>query len=231
MTTIKSLRSYGCSFIFGTDLHDDGRDQKYPTPSQFTWPALLAKSADLNYICKARGGSGNLQILDRLLRDIRFYPQDFYVINWSWIDRFDYTDGSFDQNDRWYTLGPITEGSHAKTYFKYFHSEVKDKFTSLTYISTALDALLGAGAPFIMTYMDDLILDTRWHKPHSVRYLQKKIEPYLDTFEGTNFLDFSKDRGFEISPTLHPLEPAHEAGAQVMLPVFQERLQLGVTKK
>ena len=231
MKNIKSLRSYGCSFIFGTDLHDDGRDQEYPTPSQFTWPALLAKSADLNYICKARGGSGNLQILDKLLRDIKHYPNDFYIINWSWIDRFDYTDTQFDQNDRWYTLGPITEGSIAKTYFKYLHSEVKDKFTSLTYVSTALDALLACNANFIMTYMDDLLLDKRWHCPQSVKYLQEKVAPHLSTFEGTNFLDFSKERNFEISPTLHPLEPAHEAAAQAILPLFQERLQLGIGKE
>jgi len=226
-----NLRSYGCSFIFGTDLHDDGREQEYPTPSQFTWPALLAKSADLNYICKARGGSGNLQILDRFLRDIHHAPKDFYVINWSWIDRFDYTDGSFDQNDRWYTLGPITEGHHAKSYFKYFHSEIKDKFTSLTCISTALDALLVAGSPFIMTYMDDLILDTRWHCPLSVSYLQLKIKSHLSTFEGQNFLDFSKERNFEISPTLHPLEPAHEAAANSIMPLFQKKLQLSEAKE
>jgi hypothetical protein len=33
----------------------------------------------------------------------------------------------------------------------------------------------------------------------------------MTKFENKTFLDFSKEKGFPISETLHPLEPAHQA--------------------
>jgi len=63
------IKSFGCSFIFGNELTDDGRDTLYATSSKFTWPALLAKHYDFEYCTYARPGSGNLQILERLSSD------------------------------------------------------------------------------------------------------------------------------------------------------------------
>ena len=65
-----TLKSFGCSFIFGSDLADDGRDGPYATPSQLTWPALLAQHLGRDYQCYARPGSGNLQILNTILNQI-----------------------------------------------------------------------------------------------------------------------------------------------------------------
>ena len=63
------LKSFGCSFIFGSELHDDGYGGPHATPSQHTWPALLAKDLGYDYQCYARPGSGNLRILNEVLNN------------------------------------------------------------------------------------------------------------------------------------------------------------------
>ena len=61
------LKSFGCSFIFGSDLADGGVDG-YHTASNFTWPALLAQRFGLDYTCYAHPGTGNLRILEQVLK-------------------------------------------------------------------------------------------------------------------------------------------------------------------
>lgn len=205
------LKSFGCSFIFGTDLADDGRNQPKATPSNCTWPALLAKSQGWDYSCSARPGSGNLQILQRLIEQLPDNdPLLFYVIGWSWIDRFDYTDG----RDWWQTLMPIDTTSIATNYYRDLHSQYRDKLTSLICIKTAIDILNQHNIPFVMTHMDDLLFEDQWHTDASIRYLQNFVRPYIKKFDGKTFLNWSKEKGFEISPTLHPLEQAHKAAAE-----------------
>lgn len=208
------LKSFGCSFIFGTDLHDDGFGSGYATASTFTWPALLAEKLNLKYDCFARAGSGNLQILERLLNELANPEPSFYVIGWSWIDRFDYYNNNPTPWTRWKTLMPINQDAVAHTYYKHLHNQYKDKLTSLIYIKTAIDTLQQHGHQFIMTYMDDLLFETQWHTNPGVAQLQDYVKPYLKNFEGKSFLEWSKEKGFEISPTLHPLEQAHSAAAE-----------------
>ena len=64
------LKSFGCSFIWGSDLPDDGRNLPRATASRLTWPALLAQDLEYEYECHARPGAGNLQITERLLNQI-----------------------------------------------------------------------------------------------------------------------------------------------------------------
>jgi hypothetical protein len=74
---------------------------------------------------------------------------------------------------------------------------------------------------FVMTYMDHNMLehiDPNWHDPKYVSVMQSKIKNFLLNFDGKNFLDWSRDRGFAISENWHPLEDAHQAAADLMLP-------------
>jgi len=212
------LRSFGCSFIFGTDLSDDGRHSRYATPSQHTWPALTAKYQNAQYQCHARPGSGNLQILERILNQacVEILPA-FYIIGWSWIDRFDYIYTGY---DRWKTVMPIDSDSVAVNYYKNLHSQYRDKLTNLIYIKTAIDTLQQCKIPFVMTHMDNLLFETDWHAEPGIKHLQNYIRPHIKTFENKTFLDWSKEKGFEISPTLHPLEAAHAAAAEYAINHF-----------
>lgn len=214
------IKSFGCSFIFGSELADDGADGLYATPSQLTWPALLAKHLDYGYQCYARPGSGNLQIAERVLSQSTNVEPALYIIGWTWIDRFDYANS---ETDQWQTIMPIDETAVAKTYYRDIHSEYRDKLTTLMSMRLVIDTLKQKNYPFIMTYMDDLIFDTRWHTTPAILELQDYVRPHMTRFEDKSFLEWSRSKGYPITEKWHPLEPAHKAAADYLL-------QLGVHK-
>ena len=206
-----NIKSFGCSFIFGSELADDGRHTPFATPSKLTWPALFAVDIGYNYNCYARPGAGNLQIMERALSHAATNESALYIIGWTWIDRFDYTNPA---NDKWATLRPTDTTDTANVYYRDLHSEYRDKLSTLVYIRLVIDTLIQKKYPFIMTYMDELMFDKRWHTTPAVTDLQDYIQPYMTTFEGKSFLHWSLDQGFAISDKLHPLEHAHAAAAK-----------------
>lgn len=207
------IKSFGCSFIFGTELSDDGFGGPYATPSQLTWPALYAKQLGYGYQCYARPGSGNLQIAEKVLSQSTNLESALYIVGWTWIDRFDYTNS---ENDKWQTIMPIDETSLAKTYYRDLHSQYRDKLTTLMSMRLVIDTLKQKGHPFIMTYMDELIFETQWHTTGAVLELQDYVRPHMTRFEGKSFLEWSRSKGYPETKKWHPLEQAHEAAANYM---------------
>jgi hypothetical protein len=93
--------------------------------------------------------------------------------------------------------------------------------TNLSYIKIIIDILNSRGIKFIMTLMDTTLFDEinpGWQDPRSISLLQKEIKPYITWFENKTFLEFSKQKGFLISETLHPLEDAHQAAFELLRP-------------
>lgn len=217
------LTSFGCSFIFGNDLADHGGTGDTASASRLTWPALVANNLGYDYVCRARGGAGNLVILNRLLMELDREPMDFCIIGWTWIERFDYIDPAADTNAApmpWNTICPQSPGVDASCYYRYLHSELRDKLASLIYINTAIDLLKQRDIPFVMTYIDNTVMDQTWHAPTSVTYLQKQVLPHLTRFDDMDFLTWSRANHFPISTALHPLEQAHTAASEIMMPII-----------
>jgi hypothetical protein len=230
------LKSFGCSFIFGSDLADDGRDGPCATPSQYTWPANLAKHYSLEYECVARPGSGNMQIAERVLTHAADPDPSFYVIGWTWIDRFDYTNSNMNKEPRntkghnWRTIMPVDDDKVADFYYRGLHSEYRDKLASLMCIKLVIDTLKQKNIPFFMTYMDHLLFDSQWHTTPAVTDLQDYVRPYMNLFGDQNFLEWSRKNDFEISATSHPLEAAHRAAADYMITVFDKQNIIDLTQ-
>lgn len=212
-----NLKSFGCSFIFGSELSDelDG------DPSQRTWPALYAKQSKFNYKCYARPGSGNLQIAEKVLNQIIDSDPAFYIVGWTWIDRFDYIESD---SDSWKTIMPIDTDSVADMYYRNLHSQYRDKLTTLMNIRLVIDSLKEKQLPFIMTYMDNLMFETEWHAPPAIIELQNYIRPHMTTFNGLSFLEWSRSKGYPETKLWHPLEQAHAAAADYIL-------ELGIHKE
>lgn len=219
------LKSFGCSFIFGTELADDISSEmldwsdpdKFIHPSKLTWPALLANDRKCEYISKSLPGIGNFQILETILKELAQPNNDLFVIQWTWIDRFDYE--NILRNKRknfWNTILPGDTDRVAEWYFKYVHSQYRDKLTTLTCIKTAIDALQQNNVPFIMANIDDLVFETEWHTNDAIEYLQDYIKPHITNFNGLNFLDWAKTNGFPIGAYQHPLEEAHRAAFELV---------------
>lgn len=222
------LKSFGCSFLFGADLYDlhetatflsDG----YQNASQHTWPALLAKQKNMDYVCYASVGCGNISIAERALTHAANSDPTLFVIGWTWIDRYDFTHSDDDRN-RWESILPTDDNDVSHLYYKNLHSEFRDKFTSLLAIKSVIDTLNQKHCPFIMTYIDDLLFDSTWNITPAVIELQNYIKPYMTDFEGKNFIDWSREKGYPISDSLHPLEQAHISAADHMLPIVESVL-------
>lgn len=221
------LKSFGCSFIFGTDLPVDTNDgpdfyEPHALFSRKTWPALIAKDIGLDYISYAKAGCGNLRILERVLMQAAVPDPAVFIIGWTWIDRYDYTNSS----DAWQTIVPVDSTDQANFYYRNLHSQYRDKFSTLVYIKTAIDMLNQRKIPFLMTYMDDLIFEDQWHTNPGIVELQNYVRPYLTQFENKNFLDWSRGKKFPISPGLHPLEEAHKHGANLILSELRKSLTI-----
>ncbi len=208
------LKSFGCSFTYGSDLSDC--DLPDWGASQQTWPALLAKSYDLEYECYAYPGIGNLQIYQTVLDQIRLKDSNYFIINWTWADRFDFI---HPLKEIWHTLRPDGDSPEHRLYYKYFYNQYHTMLTNLSYIKITIDILKSRNIQFIMTLMDTTLfdeIDPTWQDPRSISLLQKEIKPYVTYFDNATFLNWSKKKGFPISKTLHPLEEAHQAGFELI---------------
>lgn len=205
---MKTLKSFGCSFIYGSDL-SDCTDFKH---SQLTWPALIASKLNLEYQCLAQPGQGNFKIYADILANSEPNEHSVFLINWTWIDRYDY----IDHRESWQTLRPADENQLQKFYYQNLHSQMQDMICDATYILAACKHLQQLNIPYVMTYMDSLLfesVDQSWHNPKYVDSLQNNLSTVLKNFDGVNFLTWAKNNNFEISSRWHPLETAHVAAA------------------
>ena len=221
---IDSIQTFGDSFLFGSDLPDSDNQARY---SQLTWPALIAKELSLSYDCQARGGCGNHNILKNILNSVN--RSSLVIINWTWIDRFDYCD---DTRGWQKTIRPGNDDYISKFFYKEIHTEEDDKFRSLSYIYTGHQYLRNNNIPFISTYTDQLMLDSTWNASTGIIELQKILRKELKTFPGNQtFLEWSRANNYPESDSWHPLELAHEKAAEYWLPIYEKEISKHITTK
>lgn len=81
----------GDSFIYGLDMLDCNPSNGF-SYSRFTWPALLAKHLNREYICAAYPGQSNSAISRRtiLACEKNLDKELFVVVGWSFLNRFEF---------------------------------------------------------------------------------------------------------------------------------------------
>jgi hypothetical protein len=205
------LKSFGCSFIYGSELSDENTQRI--CPSRKTWPALLAQHLGYQYECYALPGAGNLSIAQSVLDQAVDPTPALFVINWSFIDRFDYQFNSTPL--KWSTCRPNESDLESETYYKLYHNEYRDKLTTLINMQACVTAL--QGHKVIMTYMDDLIFDQRWHVTPGVLSMQNSLKPIVKTFNDKNFRDWAQSQGHKITAAGHLLDSGHRAAFEYVL--------------
>ena len=214
------LKSFGCSFIWGSELSDciiPGHAH-----SELTWPALLSRELNMPYECHAWPGRGNFFIAKQVLDQLTTTTPELYVINWTWIDRFDFVE--IENNNTWQTLRPGQHNhKHGDFYYRNLHSELRDKLHSLQSIKLVALELLAARQPFIMTYMDDLIFDQRWHTTPGMLTQQEFLKPLMLHWPDVNWAQWAVKQGHAITKSNHLLESGHELVFRHVL----KRLQRG----
>ena len=215
------IKSFGCSFIFGSELPDTVGAPF--GPSDLTWPALIAKQQGWHYQCCAWPGRGNLYIADQIIEQCQEASagSEIFLINWTWVDRFDYFSADHDQ---WQSILPNDRGQIQDLYHRHLHSQKRDKLVSLLYMQAAIQMLRCRGIPFVMTSMDPILHDTRWHSDAAISVLQRDVLPHLQDFGGMNFLDWSRSQGHPVSALWHPLSEAHAAACRMMTPLVLSKI-------
>lgn len=218
---MKKIVSFGDSFIYGVELTNNYDGSQ-------AWPAIAARSLGLDYKTCAEPGCGNESITRQILSYFANHSHDdtLAVINWTWAHRWDFYFGQ--GKEQWATLGPMSvphryfalldrsQSQRVVDFAKDYGcaSLLWNKVRSLQTIMVAQQYLRHQGIPCVQTFMDPDMMDTVIHAPDYVQEMQLLIEPNLSTWEGHNFLDWSRMRGYTVSnPGLHPLEDAHQAAA------------------
>ena len=218
----RKIISFGDSFTRGTDLADCSDDHA----SQYTWPALMAKDFGVLYECDAVGGIGNMLIANRVLEFYeisQFKNRNFYVINWTWFERFDFLDVSLDQ---WRTIHPRHNNLESHFFYKHLDGETWNIVRNLHTIISTINFLQSHNMGFFMTCLDDLM----WTKNYDVRYtslinaLQRQVQPYMHRLDKKNFYQWAKDKKFPMGATDHPLEEAHKQAASLLHQDFKIEL-------
>jgi len=206
----RSLFSFGDSFTYGTELSDCINNY-----SRKTWPSLVANKLGLSYDCYAYGGTGNQQIayhvVDIFSKSI-YKNRNLYVINWTWIERFDYIDID---SDRWQTIHPRHENLLAHFFYKHVDHHAWNLIRNLQIIYSTIQFLRTHDCNFFMTSIDDNLLDKNYPMEwtSTISTLQSLVRPYINLIENKNFYAWSKDKKFSFAPGGHPLEDAHSAAA------------------
>jgi len=224
----KRVLVYGDSFAYGSDLSDctDWGDQPsfvhsngsaldifdtttHVCYSRSTWPALLAKHLNCEYVCHARPGFSNAAILRSILSTEQT-QDDLVVISWSYIDRWEFF--NIDR-EKWEPLLPngTEDSKFFECYYKYIQSELWNKYESLKNAWMAHNIFKNSGIKFISTFVDSLIIDEQWHCPDYVKRLIDEISPELLNFDQKGFYQWAKDNKYPIGHNNHPLEDAHYA--------------------
>lgn len=207
----RSLFSFGDSFTYGTELLDCGESF-----SNHTWPALIAKELGCQYQCYAQGGVGNQRIsLDVVSKysHSTFKNRNLYVINWTWIERFDYYDIDCHV---WRTIYPRAQGKLSHFFYKHLDHHAWNLLRNLQMIHSTIQVLRAHDCDFFMTCIDNSLLGTNYAEEFTpaIADLQDLVRPYINKIEETDFLTWCEKRQFDIGPGGHPLEEAHAAAAE-----------------
>jgi hypothetical protein len=75
------------------------------------------------------------------------------------------------------------------------------------------------------------MFDRRWNINSGMIDLQDYIQPYINTFDGLTFLNWSQKNKYPVSKNWHPLEQAHQAAADYMIKIFDIQKTNGPTQQ
>lgn len=233
----KKIVSFGDSFVYGFEQanNEDG---------SLGWPGRAAAKLGCEYQTRAKTGCGNDYIAHQIYSYFSKNPAEdtLAVINWTWQSRFDFY---MLDHDTWITLGStcipeylehLVARTEAEDIVEFYHRRLNagilwNKTRILKTIYGVQSYLREKNIANVQTYMDydTFDLECKWEAltPDYVAELQSMVYPKLELFEGKNFLDWSYDRGYYVTPDgLHPMEQAHEAAAELWQPRYAQALGL-----
>lgn len=227
------LISAGCSFLWGSELSDE----KHCGPgghSMKTYPALLAKDFNLDYICASYPGSAN-NCISRMAIDACQSVNDKkgLIVMWTFPQRIELRISDLWKNiNSWHTVEP----EFSELYFKYINSEYYEIYSILKEVVFLQQYLNSHNIPYMFLTADNNFYkhenyDRR--KDRSMENLFNEIEwekwfffpPSQFDFETTaprGFYQWAVESKYPQGPEFHPLDAAHADAALLMKEKFFE---------
>jgi len=213
--------------------------------SRSTWTALYANKMNMEYRCFANPGCSNSTISRKFFKYLpHITVDDFVVLNWTFIDRWDIYDENYEDEemkillesetmidvdvstnpyrDSWRTVRPYDKSEISTLYFKYLQSELWNKFETLKLMLLVSSILKNMNISFMMTCTDELILDKKYHCPDYVDTIQNIVEPDIFWFNGMGFNSWAQECGFPMGKKNgHPLEEAHQQAFEYVMENYE----------
>jgi hypothetical protein len=210
------LIAAGDSIIFGSELSDE-----HLTPSNLTFPALVAKQKRLDYHCLAQPGISNSSICKSVISYLEKQSAELVIVCWTFSNRQEFhLDGKWVNLNGW-SHNPDNQFNKdivefSKTYFSIAYSDDYEKYVTLKEILLLQNYLKVKNQPYVFTANSKFDFDN----------LDTELQPYLSAidrtqwmwFEGQGFYDWAKYRKFPVGIEGHPLEQAHKEASKFFLP-------------
>lgn len=235
-TLNKKIVSFGDSFVWGSE-------QKNNDDGSLGWVGRAAKNLGCTYNTRARPGCGNDYIAQQIYSwfSSNTSQDTLAVINWTWISRWDCY---IVDHKTWITLGPscvplnlkeLVDKTQANDMVEFYRTRINagilwNKFRNLQTIWAAQSFLKQKNITNIQTYMDydlfDMACEHDGLTPDYINELQKLVYPEMQLFDNKNFVDWSRQNGFTVTKSMHPLEDAHIAAAALWQDRYAKALNI-----
>jgi len=227
----------GDSFTWGSELSDS-----INCCSQLTFPALLAKQANMEYQCVAHPGNSNQSITRiTMMTCEEIKDQDiFVVVNWSFMSRFEF-EFTYQINSPWSPWCSIqpqqSNKDEVKDFAKDFYRHVGTNMSYQTYhtmqsIHLLQSYLKSRSIPYMFTLIDNNFMNnSEWFGSSKVIRNLIDWDPWFFFPEGINESETTGPRGFyqwalenkySVGSDGHPLEDAHRDAYNLIKDKFNE---------
>lgn len=224
----------GDSFIWGSELADSphGGPNGY---SHSTYPALLSKQANMEYVCAAYPGNANNAIsrtvIDSLGNDL---TDCFLLVSWTYPQRHEFRFGNkWTSINSWHTA----EKQFSQEYFKHVgNNEYYELYNTLKEILFLQNYCLQQKIPYMFMTADN----TFYCHDNYVRSKDKSIINLYsninwdrwfwfpagtsahETLAPRGFYQWAVENKYTVGPHGHPLEQAHSDAAILIKEKFNE---------
>jgi hypothetical protein len=227
----------GDSFIFGNELADWTNNRL--EPSRYTYPALCADRAEINYTCCARPGNANDAIARMTIEKCETLRSEnkkiIVFVSWTFPNRFEFPfEYSINSpTSPWASITPHQDKNankeevkdFARTFYKNVDSGWFAEYNSVKNIIMLQTYLKSNDIPYVFTAADNVVLKYRSDRALKPLwdlvdfdnwFLFPGAEEAHNTNEPRGFYQWAVENKYPVGPQQHPLEHAHQLAATLL---------------
>jgi hypothetical protein len=228
----------GDSFIWGSELADSPHGGK-DGYSRSTYPALLAKQVNMDYVCAAYPGNANQAISRMAINSCSNNKDSFLLVTWTYPQRAEFMfSNKWKSINSWHT----NEKEFSKQYFNYINSEYFELYSMLKEILFLQQYCQVNHIPYLFMTADNHFYQTEnYHRCSNFElknlYMQIDWQSWFffpagkeanETQAPRGFYQWAVENKYNVGPERHPLEQAHSDAAKLIKEKFDELVKKSI---